>query len=213
MTNAAKASVWDVIYTPWGSLHSATGARPLGSPLEGQTLNTRFPGQWFQLESALHYNWHRHYDPSLGRYTQPDPLGFVDGPSVYAYAGNSPQRYVDKDGRFIRIAPPPNAIPRSPTIPRTPTPNPTPTPPGLDPKPPFPLPTPRTPKPGEICRFDKRDSSRGEYQCKMVCPSGAEYWVPANSEGECDGFHILDLVKYLPYTSYPQEPNQCSIRQ
>ena len=68
MTNAAKASVWDVIYTPWGSLHSATGA---------QTLNTRFPGQWFQLESALHYNWHRHYDPSLGRYTQPDPLGFV----------------------------------------------------------------------------------------------------------------------------------------
>ena len=75
MTNAAKASVWDVIYTPWGSLHSATGA---------QTLNARFPGQWFQLESALHYNWHRHYDPSLGRYTQPDPLGFVDGPSVYA---------------------------------------------------------------------------------------------------------------------------------
>jgi RHS repeat-associated protein len=30
-----------------------------------------------QLEAGLHYNWHRHYDPSLGRYTQPDPLGFV----------------------------------------------------------------------------------------------------------------------------------------
>ncbi len=80
MTNSTKASVWDVIYTPWGTFHSATGA---------QTLNARFPGQWFQLESGLHYNWHRHYDPSLGRYTQPDPLGFVDGPSVYAYAGNS----------------------------------------------------------------------------------------------------------------------------
>ncbi|NOT69799.1 MAG: RHS repeat-associated core domain-containing protein [Hyphomicrobium sp.] len=46
----------------------------------------------------LHYNWHRHYDPSLGRYTQPDPLGFVDGPSVYAYAGNSPNKLVDRMG-------------------------------------------------------------------------------------------------------------------
>ncbi len=91
MTNSAKASVWDVIYTPWGAFHSATGA---------QTLNARFPGQWFQLESGLHYNWHRHYDPSLGRYTQPDPLGFVDGPSVYAYAGNNPLTRVDPDGRF-----------------------------------------------------------------------------------------------------------------
>ena len=86
MTNSAKASVWDVTYTPWGAPHALTGA---------QTLNTRFPGQWFQLESGLHYNWHRHYDPSLGRYTQPDPHGFVDGPSVYAYAGNSPTEVID----------------------------------------------------------------------------------------------------------------------
>ncbi len=92
MTNSTKASVWDVIYTPWGAFHSATGA---------QTLNARFPGQWFQLESGLHYNWHRHYDPSLGRYTQPDPLGFVDGPSVFAYAGNSPVIGVDPDGRML----------------------------------------------------------------------------------------------------------------
>ncbi|MEQ1713050.1 MAG: RHS repeat-associated core domain-containing protein, partial [Hyphomicrobium sp.] len=43
-----------------------------------ETLNARFPGQWFQVESGLHYNWHRHYDPTIGRYTQPDPLVFVD---------------------------------------------------------------------------------------------------------------------------------------
>jgi RHS repeat-associated protein len=73
----------------------------------------RQDGQWFQLgpdaqwasegptESAgLHYNWHRHYDVPVGRYTQPDPLGFVDGPGVYGYAGGSPQQYVDRDGRF-----------------------------------------------------------------------------------------------------------------
>jgi RHS repeat-associated protein len=94
MTNSTKAAVWSAEYTPWGAPHSLTGAA---------ALNARFPGQWFQLEAGLHYNWHRHYDPSLGRYTQPDPLGFVDGPSVYAYAGNSPQVYVDPDGRFAQV--------------------------------------------------------------------------------------------------------------
>ena len=69
-------------------------------------MNQRFPGQWYQLEAGLHYNWHRHYDPSLGRYTQPDPLGFVDGPSVFAYVRNNPQMYVDPDGRNAIVFPP-----------------------------------------------------------------------------------------------------------
>ncbi len=78
MTNSAKASVWNAVWAPWGNVYAITGTA---------TLDARLPGQWFQLESGLHYNWHRHYDPTLGRYTQPDPLGFVDGPSVYGYAG------------------------------------------------------------------------------------------------------------------------------
>ena len=52
----------------------------------------------FELEVGLHDGWRRHYDPSLGRYTQPDPLSFVDGPSVYAYVGNDPQAGVDFEG-------------------------------------------------------------------------------------------------------------------
>jgi RHS repeat-associated protein len=45
----------------------------------------RFPGQWFQMESRLAYNWHRHYDATTGRYVQPDPylvdhgLGTIGG--------------------------------------------------------------------------------------------------------------------------------------
>lgn len=89
MTNASKVSVWSAEWLPWGAPHAITGTA---------TLNARFPGQWFQLEAGLHYNWHRHYDPSLGRYTQPDPLGFVDGPSVYGYARASAQQRVDRDG-------------------------------------------------------------------------------------------------------------------
>jgi RHS repeat-associated protein len=106
MTNSSGAIVWNAVWQPWGGAHTLTGA---------EALNARFPGQWFQLEAGLHYNWHRHYDPSLGRYTQPDPLvfedefedfvlpGFQDGPSLYAYAGNSPHINVDEDGQFIPI--------------------------------------------------------------------------------------------------------------
>ena len=91
LTDSTKAAVWDVIYTPWGAPQTVTGT---------QTLDARFPGQWFQLEAGLHYNWHRHYDPTLGRYTQPDPLGFVDGPSVYEYAGSRPSQDVDLKGLY-----------------------------------------------------------------------------------------------------------------
>jgi RHS repeat-associated protein len=91
MTDAAKAVVWSAVYSPFGGAYTFTGS---------ETLNARFPGQWFQLEAGLHYNWHRHYDPSLGRYTQPDPLGFVDGPSVFAYARSLPGSLTDFSGRL-----------------------------------------------------------------------------------------------------------------
>jgi RHS repeat-associated protein len=99
MTTATKASVWDAIWQPWGGAHSliVTGTA---------VFDARFPGQWFQTETGLHYNWHRSYDPTLGRYTQPDPLGFVDGPSVYGYAGGSPLRWVDRDGQILSLLPP-----------------------------------------------------------------------------------------------------------
>ncbi|MGR3514275.1 MAG: RHS repeat-associated core domain-containing protein [Paracoccaceae bacterium] len=58
-------------------------------------------GQWFQSESGLHQNWMRDYDPTTGRYLQGDPLGLVDGASVYGYALQNPVRYVDPRGEFI----------------------------------------------------------------------------------------------------------------
>jgi RHS repeat-associated protein len=100
MTNAAKATVWTAAWLPWGGVQSITSSG-------GGALNLRFPGQWFQLETGLHYNWHRSYDPSLGRYTQPDPLGFVDGPSVYGYVKGSPLKASD----FLGLAPDPPKLP------------------------------------------------------------------------------------------------------
>ena len=71
MTDASKAMVWRALYEPFGAVHAITG--PAANDM-------RFPGQWFQFETGLHYNRHRHYDPTLGRYTQPDPLGLNQGP-------------------------------------------------------------------------------------------------------------------------------------
>ncbi len=89
LTDATRATVWSASYDPFGQPVSVTGA------LE---QNLRFPGQYFLLETGLSYNWHRFYDPATGRYTQPDPLRFVDGPSVYSYAKSSPLSLIDALG-------------------------------------------------------------------------------------------------------------------
>ncbi len=71
-----------------------------------KSLDARFPGQWFQFEAGLHANWHRTYDPTLGRYLEADPLGFPDGPNRYAYVGSSPLMDVDPEGKhaiLVRI--------------------------------------------------------------------------------------------------------------
>ena len=94
MTDASKALVWDAVYRPFGAVETITGSA---------SNNLRFPGQYFLLESGLHYNWHRHYDPTLGRYLRPDPLGFVDGPSLFGYALSSPAMYVDPTGQYWQI--------------------------------------------------------------------------------------------------------------
>lgn len=61
--------------------------------------NIRMPGQYYDAETGLHYNYFRDYDTSLGRYIQSDPIGLADGLNTYAYALNNPLYYVDRDGR------------------------------------------------------------------------------------------------------------------
>ncbi|MEM7499035.1 MAG: RHS repeat-associated core domain-containing protein, partial [Pseudomonadota bacterium] len=80
-------------YAPFGALEEITTDT---FSLESQHL--RFPGQWFQSETGLHQNWHRDYDPRTGRYLQADPLGLVDGPSVYGYVRQRPFSAVDPNG-------------------------------------------------------------------------------------------------------------------
>ncbi|WP_426769655.1 RHS repeat domain-containing protein, partial [Pseudomonas aeruginosa] len=66
---------------------------------QGSTqVNLRFPGQYYDAESGLHYNYFRDYDPETGRYVESDPIGLAGGLNTYVYVEGNPLAYVDEWG-------------------------------------------------------------------------------------------------------------------
>jgi RHS repeat-associated protein len=61
-------------------------------------FNLRFPGQYFDKETGLFYNYFRDYDPQTGRYVQSDPIGLAGGINPFLYARSDPLRFVDPAG-------------------------------------------------------------------------------------------------------------------
>ncbi|AUG78699.1 Rhs protein [Kitasatospora sp. MMS16-BH015] len=93
------AIVTDLIGTPTELVDPATGviAWRATSTVWGHTTwptdsttytPLRFPGQYFDPETRLHYNVHRYYDPETARYTSPDPLGLFPAPNPDTYVTN-----------------------------------------------------------------------------------------------------------------------------
>ncbi|MBA3581609.1 MAG: RHS domain-containing protein [Gammaproteobacteria bacterium] len=86
LTNQTQAIAWDASYEPFGKTNVA---------VQQVTQNLRFPGQYFDSETNLHYNHFRDYDPSIGRYIESDPIGLRGGVNTYGYALQNPGRYKD----------------------------------------------------------------------------------------------------------------------
>jgi RHS repeat-associated protein len=109
-TNAQGDVVWRASYSPFGEakvsqlplpLGERAGVRGIPEFTPGFTLHLRLPGQFFDPETGLHNNRQRIYEPALGQYLTPDPLGTPDGPNPYAYVAFNPLRYVDPDGLIL----------------------------------------------------------------------------------------------------------------
>lgn len=76
-------------------------AQAFGSTTEEITINSnklRFPGQYYDDETKLHYNYFRYYDPRTGRYITADPIGLLGGPNTYTYVVNNPIKFIDPFG-------------------------------------------------------------------------------------------------------------------
>jgi RHS repeat-associated protein len=91
VTDDTGAVVWKAAYRPFGVADIA---------VDKITNNLRFAGQYYDAETGLHYNYHRYYDPSTGRYLTPDPIGLAGGINLYAYAGLNPINAFDPFGLY-----------------------------------------------------------------------------------------------------------------
>jgi len=89
VTDINQKRVWNAQYEPF---------RKANVVQEDVSLNLRFPGQYFDEETGLHYNWHRYYDPETGRYLTSDPIGLAGGMNTFTYVLSNPLKLVDSDG-------------------------------------------------------------------------------------------------------------------
>nr|WP_230419922.1 RHS repeat-associated core domain-containing protein [Catenulispora pinistramenti] len=85
---------WHTTTSLWGRTVATTAAPDVDCPL-------RFPGQYHDAETGLHYNLHRYYDPDTAGYLTPDPLGLAASPNDHAYVPN-PLTWIDPLGLIGR---------------------------------------------------------------------------------------------------------------
>ncbi|WP_337261485.1 MULTISPECIES: RHS repeat-associated core domain-containing protein [unclassified Serratia (in: enterobacteria)] len=84
----------------WAARYHAFGKATITT--SSITSNLRFPGQYHDDETGMHYNWNRYYDPSTGRYVTQDPIGLRGGINIYAYVGGSSVNRIDPLGLYER---------------------------------------------------------------------------------------------------------------
>ena len=88
-TDSTQSLLWR-----WNS--DACGLSALNEDVDGDGITTsvplRFPGQIYDAQTQLSYNYYRGYDPAIGRYVQSDPIGLEGGINTFIYALGNPAR-------------------------------------------------------------------------------------------------------------------------
>ncbi|WP_143557500.1 RHS repeat domain-containing protein, partial [Snodgrassella alvi] len=81
LTDENGKILWECSFQLWGKRIHEIEHEPIEQ-------NLRYQGQYLDRETGLHYNTFRYYDPDIGRFTQPDPIGLLGGFNLYQYAPN-----------------------------------------------------------------------------------------------------------------------------
>jgi RHS repeat-associated protein len=89
-----NAVMWTWNADPFGT--DAANSNPAGAGTFA--YNVRFPGQLFDGQAGLHYNYFRDFDPATDRYLQGDPIGLSGGINPYVYGYANPLSNIDPDG-------------------------------------------------------------------------------------------------------------------
>lgn len=109
LSDAGGAIVESYTYLAFGQPTVMTNAGTDGNWLteDGTTINTSavgnpylFTARRWDFYTQLYYYRFRDYSPLIGRFLQPDPLGYIDGLNLYAYCANNPVNYVDPWGLY-----------------------------------------------------------------------------------------------------------------
>jgi RHS repeat-associated protein len=86
MTDENQNIVWEGEFKPFGEALTVNGS---------VTNNLRFPGQYFDDETELHYNYYRDYNPVVGRYVEADPVGINGDVNIFNYVNGNPIMKID----------------------------------------------------------------------------------------------------------------------
>jgi len=100
--DVVKPGAPDTVVWKWDYFGSAFGENaPNEDPNNtgtSFTFNLRFPGQYYDAETGLNYNYFRDYEPATGRYVESDPIGLGAGLNSYAYVENNSLYFRDLQG-------------------------------------------------------------------------------------------------------------------
>ncbi|MBK8164193.1 MAG: hypothetical protein IPK65_13970 [Gammaproteobacteria bacterium] len=97
ITDSANTIIWRWDSDPFGT--TAANEDPDANSVTF-TYNLRFPGQYYDQESGLSYNYFRDYDPVTGRYVESDPIGQWGGVNTYLYVNANTISFADPYGLY-----------------------------------------------------------------------------------------------------------------